>query len=545
MRDWEAVEYTQPSFPHQADWHSPFSLNKRLGPRGRAVRSFRLPAYTKALPLLVGVVAAVLMFVRLFVPHPVGMANNGDGARLMCQIGADADALPKATAKWYFVRLNYQALTPGTVCQNYPSTQTLVVRITSWIHQHVLGLPGVIDARELAVEYCVLVGIVLGVFAYLLRSLRPLPRAALLCGLFLVLSEAVFADYAASPFSTPIALDGILVVAVAGLAFVSDNRVRYRKAAYLAAWAGAILAVGALNETATLIIPLGLFLGTRRFEIKRLTWRFASRIVPALCVLSLALTAAWSLSNEVPIDKRVNFANEVTLSIMPLTNDPSAVATGLGLPASWGKYSGSSWWSKYSMANDPRYPEYQSKFTDGNLGHFLAEHPVLAARVFAGGAGPYLSFRETNLGTYPANAGYAPESQECRDCLLQDVSHSLEWTGFTGVALYWLACIAAAGYLWRTSRPGTRRRAVALTSATLIGCVLAQYVTAVYGEGVEVVKHLSIGLFAASLTPIWLGVGALTESRGRWSRSVKAESESELSAGDRRRSRSAPSRASA
>ena len=489
------------------------------------MRSFRLRAYANTLPLLVGVVAAVLMFVRLFLPHPVGMANNGDGARLMCQIGADADALPKATAKWYFVRFTYSAMAPGTACQNYPSTQSLVLRMTAWIHQHILGLHSVIDLRELAVEYCVLVGIVLGVFAYLLRSLRPLPRAALLCALFLVLSEAVFADYAASPFSAPIALDGILVVVVAGLAFVSDNRGRYRKAAYLTAWAGAVLAVGALNETAPLAVPLGLFLGTRRFEIKRLTWRFAPRIVPALCVLSLALTAAWSLSNEVQIDKRVNFANEVTLSIMPLTHDPSAVATGLGLPASWGKYSGSNWWSPQSMYSDPQYPEYESKFTDGNLAHYLAEHPVLAARVFAGGAGPYLSFRETNLGTYPANAGYVPESQECRDCLLLDVSHSLEWTGFTGVALYWLACIAAAGYLWRTSRPGTRRRAAAVTSATLIGCVLVQYLTAVYGEGVEVVKHLSVGLFAASLTPIWLGVGALTETRGRRRRSVKSESE--------------------
>ena len=477
------------------------------------MRRFRFQPPAKAVPPIVGVAAAVLMFVRLFLPHPVGMANNGDAVRLLCQFGAAPDAPPKATAKWYFVRFWYPYTPHLTDCGNYPTTQTPVVWVTSVIHRHILGLSGVIDLRELAVEYCLLVGVMVALAAHLLRAIRPLPRAALLAGLFLVLSEAVFADYAASPYSEPAALDGLLVVAVAGLAFVAGNRSRYRKAAFLAAWVAAVFAVGAKNEMVTLAIPLALLLGTRRFELKRVTWRYAERIVPALCVLSLAATAAWNLENAVPQDLQENFANEVTMTIMPQTSDPSAVATGLGLPASWGKYSGTSWWSPHSISNDPRLSKYVAKFTDGNLAHFLAKHPTLAAETFASGGGPYLSFRSTLTGTYPANEGYAPESQECRDCILQDVSHSLAWTGFTGVVLYWLACIAATAYLWRTSRPGSRRRAFALTSATLVGCLLVQYTTSVYGEGNEVVKHLAIGLFAASLLPVWLLAGALTDRR--------------------------------
>ena len=43
----------------------------------------------------------------------------------------------------------------------------------------------------------------------------------------------------------------------------------------------------------------------------------------------------------------------------------------------------------------------------------------------------------------------------------------------------------------------------------LTGCTVIQYVTAVYGEGNEVIKHMVIALFTASLAPIWLLAGAL------------------------------------
>jgi hypothetical protein len=49
----------------------------------------------------------------------------------------------------------------------------------------------------------------------------------------------------------------------------------------------------------------------------------------------------------------------------------------------------------------------------------------------------------------------------------------------------------------------------------LLGCTLAQYVTAVYGEGNEVTKHLVVALFAACLVPVWLAAGAVQERSRR------------------------------
>jgi hypothetical protein len=376
----------------------------------------------------------------------------------------------------------------------------------------VFGLSGALDTRELLVEYCLLVGLVTAAVAWLLSSARPLTRVAVLVALFLVVSEATFADYAGSPYSEVAAHVGLLVLAVAAVAAVCKGR--YSRAAFLVAWAAAVYAVGAKNETVTLAIPLGLLLGSRRFEVGRLRGRFGARLVPALCVLSLVATAAWSLTSESPDDRHVNFANEMTMTIMPLSGDPGQVAVDLGLPRSFGRYSGTNWWAAQAVVHDPLFHDYESRFTQSVLLRYLAEHPVMAARIASDGAMSYLDFRNGVLGTYPIDSGYAPESQECRDCLLMDVSHAMQWSGFAGILAYWTACAAAAIWLLRTSRPATRRRAFALVTLSLLASTLLQYATAVYGEGNEVTKHLSVALFAASLAPVWIAAGT-TQQRSR------------------------------
>ena len=460
-------------------------------------------------PVIAGVLAVLLMAARLLLPVPVGMANNGDAVRLMCQIGANSHSPPWQTSELFFARFWYPFLRPeaGPPCLHYPTTQVLQMWLTAWVHQHVLGLPGVIDMRELIVEYCVLAGVVMAIAARLLAALRPAVRILILIMLFLVLSEATFADYAASPFTETAALYGMLVFAIAGVAVAA--RARGYRAAYLVAWASAVLAVGAKTETTTLALPLALFLGSHRFPADGGRGWSGGRLIPGLCVLSLAMTVYWSVSREPLNDVRANSGNELTMTIMPMVPDPGAVAAGLGLPRAFGRYSGTIWWSAHPIENDPAYSRYAGRFTQANLAHYLIGHPGLTARIFASGADPYLIFRNSNLGSYPIDSGHAPRSQECRDCLLMDVSRAMRWTGLSGVLAYWIACLAGAGLLLRRSRWGDRERGFGLVALVLIGCTVIQYVTAVYGEGNEVIKHMVIALFTASIAPIWLLAGAL------------------------------------
>lgn len=475
----------------------------------------RLPALRSHAPewlavVGVGILSAVAMGVRLFVPQPVAMANNGDAQRLMCQIHADAGGPPAYSAQWYFVRFHYAFSPHRASCGNYPTTQYLQLRVTAWVHRHLLGLSGAIDTRELMVEYCVLVGVIIAVMTWLLRPVRLPLRIGLLAALFAVLADATFADYAGSPYSETAALYGVLIVAVAGVLVVTVAHDRGRVVAFLVAWAAAVLAVGAKNETVTLLLPLALLLGTRRVPAGRLGGRLGARVLPALCVASLLATAGWSLAHESREDQEINTAQEVTMTIMPMTDDPGQVAVDFGLPRSFGQYSGTNWWSPHPIENDPAFSHYRTRFSRSNLMRYFAEQPAVSASVFSGGADAYLTFRNSYLATYAIGAGYPPQHQECRVCLVQDTAHALKWSKFPGVLIYWLACAAGAAWLMRTGRPGSRRRGFALVTLTLLGCTVIQYATAVYGEGNEVTKHLAVAVFAATLAPLWLVAGALT-----------------------------------
>ncbi|OLF17331.1 hypothetical protein BU204_11985 [Actinophytocola xanthii] len=165
------------------------------------------------------------------------------------------------------------------------------------------------------------------------------------------------------------------------------------------------------------------------------------------------------------------------------------------------------------MRGDPRFAEHEDLITRENLRDYLLDHPRMVVRIIVAGANDYFTFRPDYLGSYGEFSGRPPGSQECRLCLLPTVSHSLAWTGFPGVAAYWLGCLAAAVVLARRSKPGTLRRGFALVTIALVGVTVVQYLTAVFGEGNETTKHLSVALLAASLAPVWLLAGVFAHGQ--------------------------------
>jgi hypothetical protein len=473
----------------------------------------RIPVPSWASPALFAVVAAIGMALRLFIPVPVGMANNNDGERLMCQVGADAGGAPDASSVWRFTRFWYRAVPPGTKCSHYPSTQLLPLKATAWIHQHVLRLPGAIDMREVMLEYCLLVGSAIAVTSVLLATINLMARITVLAALWIVLADATFADYAASPFSESAALTGLLIFAIAAVAVVA--RTRWHRTAYLAAWFGAVMAVGAKNQMVTLALPLAVFFMVVPLAFWRLQGRVASRVIPALCVITLAATAGWNLagastnSSGGSNDKEINFANELTMTIMPLVADPGEAAVGLGLPRSFGQYSGTNWWSPKPIENDPLYPNYRAKFTPPHLLPYLAKHPILATRVLANASKAYFSFRNDYLGTYPVGSGHGPSTQECRVCLAAGTTHFSRWSGFPGLLVAWGGSLIGTCWLLRRSGRRSLRRGFASIALVLLGCVAVQYPTAAFGDGNEVAKHLVIAMFAAALVPVFLLASAI------------------------------------
>ncbi len=373
------------------------------------------------------------------------------------------------------------------------------------IHQHVLGLTGAIDLRELVVEYCLVVGFVIWGAARLVRGLRVLPQAAVLGGLFLILAEATFADYANSPYTETMALWALAVFAVAGVAAMIEHRTR--RAAYVVAWISALFAVGAKVESLTLVVPLGAFFAVHEMEWGRLHGGLHTRVIPMLAVASLIAMAMWQggAFGGGPHDQQTNARNELTMTLMPLSDDPGAVAAGLGLPRSFGSYSGTSIWSEHPIQQDPAFNA--SRVTIPHIGGYLATHPRLAARILASGFGPFLRGFRTDyyLGNFTkADSHGKSQREEHRVAVISWVANHLAWVGFSGILAYWTACLAGAIFLRHRSQKGSLQHSFATVALFLTASAVLQYLTAVFGEGNEVTKHMVISLFCATLTPLWI-----------------------------------------
>ncbi|WP_449727812.1 glycan biosynthesis hexose transferase WsfD [Catenulispora acidiphila] len=457
-------------------------------------------------PVGLGVISGALMAIRLLVPVPVGMADNNDGSRLLCLVGADAGAVhSSALPYWQYVVERYPFTPSPHHCEPYPSTMLLPAKLAALVHQHILGLAGAIDLRELAVEYCLVVGFVMWVAARLTRSWRPAARGAFLVALFLVLAEATFADYANSPYTETAALWGLAVFSVAGVAAsVTHSR---QRAAYVVAWVAALFTVGAKVETLTMAIPLCVFFGSRKLDWGRFSGGLRARAIPTLTVLSLVGIAMWQggAFGGGPNDQQTNVRNELTMTLMPLSGDPGGVATGLGLPHSFGAYSGTSIWSAHPMQQDPAFDP--SRVTFVRIAGYLATHPRLTARVLASGSGPFLRLFRTDyyIGDYTkADSLGRPQREDHRIAVISWVANHFAWVGFGGIVAFWIACAIGAVLLRRRSAKGSPQRAFAIVSLTFTAGSVIQYLTAVFGEGNEVTKHLVVSLFCATLAPLWI-----------------------------------------
>lgn len=446
--------------------------------------------------VLCGVLGATLMAVRLLVPTPVGMADNGDGVRLLCQLGADIDG----SERFAFARFVYPAPGPDAACEPYRTSQVLQLRLTSWLTD-LFGLPGAVDMHVVIVQDCLLTGLAIGTMAWLLRRSPWWAQVVAAAGLFLVLADATFAGYVASAYSEPAAFTGLVAFALAGVAVVSGERPR---TAFLIATAGAALAVSAKIGMVTLAVPFVLFLATRRLPLGRRRTGVASFVLAGLGVVAVGGAATWVYTDEQAGFERVNVANEITIAIMPANGDPARAAADLGLPRSFGRFSGKGWWARDPMHSAPEWPSVRALMTREHVAGYFLDHPGVAARVLGAGGDDYLRFRPDDLGSYGATAGEPPRAQECRLCLLPTVSHAFAWSRFAGVLGYWLACLTGAVVLARRSAAGSPRRGFALVALVLVGCAVVQYLTTVLGDGAEVTRHLVVGLFAASLAPVWL-----------------------------------------
>lgn len=451
-----------------------------------------------------------LFIVRFLVPTPVGQADNHDGPRVMCDLGVWA--VTHGSPQWF--RYAYFEFAPrAAACAQagrYPSSQLVpleLARILTWV----LGLPGTVNLIALGLLTCVIVSFGIASLATGLR-LRLWAQLAVAAVTWLIMADAAFFDVYASPFSEPAALTGLLLVA-AGVVYLGKGR-REMVFGLALAGSGGFLAILAKQQYLILAVPvcLTLVLASRGRNGGRglhQFWTARTRAAIMVAVLLATMTGAYALwdgaSNYATLLHRQQVV-DVVFSEIVTTHDDHARADlrALGLPPGWAKYAGTNSFSPVSVRNDPLYPRYQAKLSDGTIAYFLLSHPRSIISIGQHAAVDAQKLRVTYLGDYAPSAGHPPGATESRVVALTWLMHRLpRHLGLLWYVPLWTMMVLIAIAALFVPHGGAWRRNGAVLVLCMTGCAIAAFIPVAYFDGISTTRHMAgMNMATALAVPI-------------------------------------------
>jgi hypothetical protein len=427
------------------------------------------------------VTAVSVMFLRFLVPKPVGMADNGDGWRLLCQLGGHNSTVQK------YVQMNYP---PAWMCpSNYISSQMWLDRPVSWLGK-VIGLDSVLNLYLLGAVCILLAAFGITIIVLGLKLTRRWQIAVTIL-LLLVVADSAFFGYFAAPLSEAAAFLGILLMTGGLLVMQQDNRWRYFGTAVTIA--GAMIGVNAKVQTLVILPLLVLALLAMR----------RNRVLKALVVVVVGtgtyLTQTSGASAAGAELREANMFNSIFMSILEPGQPNREYLRDLGLPESYDKYAGIGFWAHDAARTDPLYPQYVHVINRNNVIKFYLEHPGRMIEILQRSAIEQLVARPAMTGSFEEDSGEPPYAQEFRVPVFSGIGRLVSPLGLFFLIPLWSFIVWAGLRVWRS------RREIAVVILLLMGTAISQFLLAALAEGggIEGIKHQLISLFSVLLAGVF------------------------------------------
>lgn len=461
--------------------------------------------------MLVGALASLVGGIVLFVPKAIGLADNGDGARLVCRLGLTPDYASGQPPFGDAVNFSFVHGAPpeGLIC-SARSSALVPLRIVAWVTESLPGGHG-LDVRVVGVGYLVLFGVAICVLV------AALPRHAVIRALTGLALIAVFTDvgylaYFSTGYAEPLGFVGLL--ATVGLVIMGWRRSGTVGVGWLVLTTGVMaLTVTAKPQYGPIAMVGAVALGATRLAGRGRPW---ARLVPMGCAVVVLVAGALSVRATPVAFQRANRYNAFFTELLGHAPDPAADVRAFGLPTSLATYAGTTYFRTPNATTDPEYAPVPRKVTYPTMLAFYARRPDrtwhLYARAARAGADP----RDVALGMFPYDASSPGRHRTCRWCLTSAVGHRLAPVVPVGGGLLWLGLTAfGVVEVWRRSGDRQALAVGGLVSGTSAALLFA---TAMFGDGVELTKHLYLADAAFALFVICGGVSiavAFLERRSR------------------------------
>ncbi|MFI5608945.1 hypothetical protein [Amycolatopsis sp. NPDC051903] len=438
--------------------------------------------------LAIFVASLALLLVRFLVPRPIGMADNGDGWRLLCKLGSKQLDRPSEG----FVRFSYGAGVPCT--SDYVSSQSWLDWLASKAG-HLFGSSAILNLLVLGVGTCVLIAVAITA-AVTGLDLERRGKVVATALLLLVMGDSAFFGYFSSTLSEGAAFLGLLLIAGGLLLMHRDGARRYAGAAITVL--GGLIGITAKSQT-LLLIPLfvlAVLLVKPNGARGKARW--------ALPVVVLAIVGAGTLAVQSDGDpanaeyREANVYNAIFDSIVDGKHDTNADLAALGLPQSFAKYIGTGWWTPGAAKTDPLYPRYRDKISRRNVVQYYSTHPERVTEILQQGGVNTLTARPDNLGSFGELSGQPRLSKEYRVPVFSGLAALAAPAGLFVLIPIWVLLAWAGVRAFRR-----RRREFGLVVFLLTFFAVGQLGLSALGEGVEGVKHQLLTLFPTALAIVF------------------------------------------
>lgn len=496
-----------------ARWRAPLSgalCTALSAAREHYTRLFRVAARRpRATAALTGALWAVIAIVRMLWPGPVGLADAGDGPRVMCQVGA-MPPNPATGSSPEYLALHWPAHRfYGETCgvpatgETYRSSQLILLRVAAWVGSLVSIPPGV-DLRVLAVLCSLLVGIGVGLLVLALPpSLAPPKRVFVASVVGLIMVDSGIARFYASPYTETAALVGILLMCPALLWLFRQRR--YTWGAMLAVAGTGTFAMLAKTQMVSLLpaLVVALLLRPSLPENTSLSWARSivrrSRLrqwlwlrLPALLIVA-AVTAVGvgTLGNQPKRYAEINAYSQVFTTMLPMSPDPENDLRWFGLDPALARGAGTNIYSPDTVAYDPAYENLSDTVTLGKVVMFYVSQPGRFVKLADAGLTGMSGYgTETYMANYPESSGEPPFARESRIAVVSWIMSAyrvMPWL----FAVQWLAVLVICLLAARRWRDVPARSSTGMLGLFLLTALSLQFWAIMMTEGNnEIFKHM-------------------------------------------------------
>lgn len=436
---------------------------------------------------VLAVAAAILVF-QVLVPPPIGLADNGDFAKITARFNLYPAVENSADTFFRYIHLHYDLQPENYLETGFQSSETLLIRVALLLNRMVSS-PGDFDLRAMGVVHAALFLLALALLIPLLHGVRSGLRIALLA-----LAVLVFCDVTYSATFNSFYMDaGAFVFLLLSTVTLLRAVVRRRPGDTYLALACCLLLVTVKSQHALLAIPLALFFLWQRHTL----WPRHALLASALAAAALVGGGGYELDKGSPPGyTRQCLFNIIFARLLPTAKDPSAELASLGLDPSYLRYTGMDSYTDRSPMEDGRWVRtFLSRTSYPRLGRFYLTHPDRALRVAELALGEAALGRQPLIGNYDPSAGRPPYAQSNAFSLWSMVRKKVVG-GFLWV--YPLLFAISAGVIaWRFPAGGV--------TLCLLGSI--EFALGALADAREVTRHLflfntiwDVTLFAAVCT---------------------------------------------